>query len=456
VGAPRTKTARCLGAGLLFLCGSLAAGREARAAGPLVQGAPISTNDYGVDLFQGPVLASARVTALAGAYTAIAEGSEGIPFNAAAASLRPAYSTTRDDFDLTGSITFSNLPILGAASVIGTDFDNNGQIGFHDPTFVWANAGFTIQHDQWGIGAIGSMQQYSLGAPPGAVGITDAVVRLFRVDSVASYGFFGERLHVGAGLRAVVFDAVDATGSEKLLFRSAGAGVQAGALWAPRDLPLRVGATVRSPVLESTNQDSGADKLGSFHVPARIELPWELEWGAAVQLGPRPLNVAWVDEDTLVGPAVERERRVTGGQIEPAYKAARRILKRRYAAIPREKVLLSFSMLVTGPSGDAVGFESMLAQRVDRSGQRATVTTRAGAEAEVWPNRLQLRAGTYVEPTRFDESRARLHGTFGFDVRLFESTVWGLFPEHTSFRFTTGGDAARDYFGYSLAVGVWH
>jgi hypothetical protein len=448
------KKARCFGAGLLLSWGALAA-RDARAAGPLVQGAPITTNDYRVDLFQGPVLASSRITALGGAYTAIAEGTEGIPFNAAAASLRPPFSTTRDDFDLTGSITFSNLPIFGAASVIGTDFDNNGKIGFHDPNFVWANAGFTIQHDQWGIGAIASMQQYSLGAPPGAVGIRDAVVRLFRIDGVASYGFFGERLHVGAGLRAVVFDAVDATEGEKLLFRSAGAGLQAGALWAPRDMPLRVGATVRSPVLESTRQDIGADRLGSFHVPARIELPWEVEWGAAVQLGPRPLNVAWVDEDTLVGPAVERERRVSNGHFEPAYRAARRILKRRYAALPRQKVLLSFSMLVTGPSGDAVGFESMLAQRVDRSGQRATVTTRAGAEAEVWPNRLQLRAGSYVEPTRFDESRARLHGTFGFEVRLFESTVWGLFPEHTSFRLTTGADGARDYFGYSVAVGVW-
>jgi hypothetical protein len=436
--------ARCFGAGLLLFC--------ADAHAQLVQGKPITSSDYHVDLFQGPILASARVTAIGGAYTAIAMGTEGIPFNAAAASQRAPYSTTRDDFDLDGSITFSNLPIFGQASVTGTDFYNSGHIGFHDPNFVWANAGFTIQHDQFGVGGTASMQQYALGAPAGADGITDAVVRLFRIDGVMSYGFFGERLHLGGGVRAVVFDAVDATHAESLLFRSAGAGLQVGALWTPRDFPIRVGGTVRSPILESLSEDRGVDRLGTFHVPSRIELPWEVEWGVAVQLGPRPLNVAWTDEDTLQGPAIERERREP---TEPLYKAARRILKRRYKALPREKLLLSYSMLVTGPTENGVGFESMLTQVVDRSGERSTVTTRFGAETEIWPDRLQLRGGMYVEPTRFRESRPRMHGTAGFEVRLFEWTVFGLFPDETSWRLTTAVDGSRDYFGYSLAVGVW-
>src|SRR6478672_3195507 len=79
----------------------------ARADGPLgARGTPIQTSDYTLDLFQGPVLASSRVTAMGGAYAGLAEGAEGIPFNAAAASQRNAYSTTATDYELNAGITF--------------------------------------------------------------------------------------------------------------------------------------------------------------------------------------------------------------------------------------------------------------------------------------------------------------------------------------------------------------
>src|SRR5579863_8250472 len=100
---------------------ALGAPPAARAGGPLgPQGAQIKTSQYSVDLVGGPVLGSSRITALGGAYTAIGDGTDGIPFNAASASVRAPYSTTRDDYDLTGSITFSSLPVFGNASVIGT------------------------------------------------------------------------------------------------------------------------------------------------------------------------------------------------------------------------------------------------------------------------------------------------------------------------------------------------
>jgi hypothetical protein len=120
----------------------------------------------------------------------------------------------------------------------------------------------------------------------------------------------------------------------------------------------------------------------------------------------------------------------------------------------------------------------MLTQLVDRSGEGASLTLRAGAEAEVIPNRLQLRAGSYLEPTRFrdpefteitrlpDGSRLltsryrdpspRLHGTAGFEVRVLEWSVFGLFADDTSFRVSGAVDASRRYFGWSLGIGVWH
>ena len=185
---------------------------------------------------------------------------------------------------------------------------------------------------------------------------------------------------------------------------------------------------------------NGDRRVGGFYLPTGVNLPWELEWGAAVQVGPRPLNIGYTDEATLPEPKG----------------VAHDILRRRARALPREKLLLSFGVLLTGPTRGAVGVASMLAQVVDRSGEKTSLTMRGGAEAEFLPNRLKLRAGSYMEPTRFRESTARLHGTTGFEVRVVDWSVFGIFPEDNSFRVSGAVDAARGYFGWSLAVGSWY
>ena len=461
------RKARALAAGLLLCLASA----DARAGGPLgPQGAPIQTSNYTLDLFQGPVLASSRVTGMGGAYAGLAEGAEGIPFNAAAASQRYGYSTTRTDWELTGGITFP-------ASVASTDFDNNGHTGFGYRNFVWATGGGFLQHDHWGFGAMVSAQSYSLGRPPAlaldGTDIKDLTIRVFKVDAVASYGFLDDQLHIGGGLRGAVFTAVNTSGFtsglEQLLLGTYGIGAQGGALWRPRHLPLRLGATIRSPVIGTITSSpnvmrdpmTGDHVVGRFYLPSGVDLPWEAEWGVAVQLGPRPLNIQWVDEDKLDDPEIEEERRTipatpkVQAHVEPTYKTARRILRKRYRAVPREKVLLSFSMLVTGPTRGAVGVESMLTQVIDRSGERTSVTLRGGTEVEVVPNRLQLRAGSYMEPTRFRESSARLHATTGFELRVVDWSLFGIFPEDNAFRISGAVDFSREYFGWSLGLGSW-
>jgi hypothetical protein len=457
-------------AGFSFCLALLALGspRAASAGGPLgPQGAPIQTSDYSLDLFQGPVLASARVTAMGGAYSALAEGVEGITSNAAAASQRDPYSTLRTDFDVNGGVTFPG-------SIARTDFDNNGHVGFGYDNFIFATLGGILQHDAWGFGANVSVQNYSLGAPPelgltGLSGVKNLTVRIFKVDAIGSYGFLDEQLHIGGGVRGAIFNAVDATGLESLLLGTYGFGGQGGVLWRPRRLPLRLGGTIRSPVIggltyaPNVTQDpqTGDRLVGRFYLPRGVNLPWEAEWGVAFQIGPRPLNLPWTNEDKFDDPEVEEERRMLPGDrhtppsLEPRYKAARRILRARNRAIPRQKLLLSFSMLVTGPITGAVGVESMLTQKIDRSGERTSVTMRGGAEAEVIENRLQLRAGSYMEPTRFRESTPRIHGTGGFEVRVVDWSLFGIYPEDTSFRISGAIDVAREYFGWSLGVGTW-
>jgi hypothetical protein len=469
----RSRKTRTLVAGLsLCLAGLGLEPRAARAGGPLgPQGAPIRTSDYSLDLFQGPTLASARVTAMGGAYSALAEGAEAIPFNAASASQRDPYSTLRTDFEVNGGVTFpGSLP----GSLTRTDFDNNGHVGFGYDNFVFATLGGLLQHDAWGFGANISLQNYSLGAPPefgltGLSGVKNLTVRIFKIDAVTSYGFLDEQLHIGGGIRGAIFNAVDATGLERLLFGTYGFGAQGGVLWRPRDLPLRLGGTVRSPLIGSLtyapnvteDPQTGDRTIGNFYLPRGVNLPWEAEGGVAVQLGPRPLNLPWTDEDKFDDPEVEEERRMLPGdrhtppRLEPTYRAARRILRRRNRAIPREKLLLSFSMLVTGPTSGAVGVESMLTQKIDRSGERTSVTLRGGAEAEIIPNRLQLRAGSYMEPTRFRESTPRLHGTGGFELRVVDWSLFRIYPEDTSWRISGAIDVAREYFGWSLGVGTW-
>lgn len=435
--------------------------RSASAGGPLgPQGSPIRTSQYKIDLFQGPLLASSRIMGLGGAYTAVADGAEAIMYNPASVSLRPAHSTTYDDYDLTGGIVFPS-------SVTGTDFDNNGRRGFTYDSFYWANVGGSVQHGHFGLGAFLSAQQYELGRPGDDVVIDqqrvdELTLRLYRFDAVASYGFFDEQLHIGGGVRVASFDAVDTTGSERLLFGAHAIGLQGGILATPYRLPLRLGFAARSPLVGFEDEgsrvkkdDAGDRRVGAFYLPSNAEVPWEVEWGVATQLGKRALNIPWMDEDKVDPKESEPERRAVHGQREPAYKAARRILKRRYWKIPRERILLSFSMLLTGPASDAVGFESVLARTVDRSGQRVSLTSRAGAEAELWPNRLVLRAGSYVEPTRFNQSSTRVHATTAFDVRLIDWTVFGLYPEDTSFRLSAAIDGARDYFGWTVGVGIW-
>lgn len=438
----------------------------ARADGPLgPRGAPIRTSDYSVDLFQGPVLASSRIIGLAGAFQPIAEGASGLAYNPASASLRPAYSTTKDDWDLDAGITFP-------ASVRGTDFDNNGSVGFRYSDFVWGNLAGYVQHGKLGIGANLAGQTWGLGAPTGAAivpgtqeNVRSLVVRLLRADIVASYGFFDEELHLGGGLRVASFWGVGVVSDsqERTLFNTNGYGLQAGALYTPRRLPLRLGVTARSPVLGAVDEqasrvqaDARGDRaFGDFYLPNEVDLPWELEWGAAFQIGPRALNKAWTDEDSLKGPEVERERRVVKGKLEPPHRAARRILQRRELARPRQKLLVTTSVLLSGPVANAVGFESMLDRVVQRSGERATLTMRGGVESEIVPGWLQVRGGSYVEPTRFRTSQPRLHGTVGFEAKVVSWDVFGLFPETTSFRVSGAIDVARDYFGWSVGAGIW-
>lgn len=456
------------GAALLWL-------GSARASGPLPprEGDRIETSDYSVDLFQGPVLATTRITGMAGAYTAVAEGSDGIPFNPAAASLRLPWSRKKTDWDWSAGAT---LP----ASISGSDFDNNGDQGFqHQRRFFFGTLGGYVQHGPLAFGATVSLQTYGLNQDP-LFGITtqtartDVDVRFWRVDPVVSYAFLDGQLHIGGGIRAVYLQLVgDLTQqvsqtSETTVttnqYANYAIGFQGGALWAPYALPLRLGGVFRSALTAETGRLGGgvqADlvgdiRAGDIYYPKRADLPWELDLGVAVQLWKRPLNVRFEDEARVRAADAERWRRTDAkGRLEPSRVGASRMLLARSRAIPRDKVLLTGGVLVSGPVENAVGIESMLSGKLQRSGEATTVTVRAGVESEVIPYWLVLRAGSYLEPSRFRASSPRLHGTAGFRVRAFSWDVFGLLDEGTLWHVSAAVDVARDYLVWSVGAGLF-
>ena len=451
-----------------------------------------------IDLFQGPVLAPARATGLAGAFAAYAEGVDAIASNAAAVAVRPPYSFSWFDYDLSLGISFP-------AALRNNDFDNDGAVGFTYRNFVFYNLAAELQFGPWGIGFLGDFQDYDL-LPAKSADDPQVTESLGRLHVVGGRSFLGGQLSIGGGVRGVEL-SIDArqNGEAQKQLEMVGVAPEVGVLVRPDYLPWRLGATFRSPVEGriTTATDPSANLPVPFVAPASILLPWELELGATIQVGPRPLNPRWIDPHEEEARerrqlAEDRAARLAAQNVEldsiadPGKRSARsqelayqetfvrseedrrfddakkRLLaerRARFANWPRERIAVMIDLLVSGKSDDAIGLESFFAAQQSvssmvaagdfrRSGQRITYSPRLGLEGEPVPDRLQTRIGTYIEPSRFG-GLARQHFTFGFDVKLFPWSVFGLLGDQT-WRIGGVADLAPRYQSFGLSLGAWH
>jgi hypothetical protein len=123
---------------------------------------------------------------------------------------------------------------------------------------------------------------------------------------------------------------------------------------------------------------------------------------------------------------------------------------------PRRYYLLTTDLWFNGRVTNGVGVESFLFQTVQRSGESITISPRLGFETEVWPSRMKLRAGTYLEPSRFANSTARVHGTLGFDLSVLKWNVFGLWPDDYRWQISAALDLARAYASFSFGIGGWY
>lgn len=455
-------------------------------------------NRFTIDVFQGPILAPIRVTGIAGAYAGQAEGIPGMVTNAAAPAVREADSTNFIELDIAASVSIP-LSIFERQ-----DFDNSGRIDYEYSDFIYGNLGGMVQVGAIGVGAIGELQRFTLTeTEPSGARAASTDVTLGKYHLLAAWRLLGDQLMIGTGVRIATL-GVD---PEESVFTLAGVAVETGFLVRPAFRPFRLGATFRFPVEaeligEAASVDvGGVRRAGGLVLPNRVVLPWELEVGVAFQIGSRPLNPAWIDPRDQEAPvrraidadraarraaqraelsamkdaalraersrALEADERLFAEEDERAFERARRALKRqrrqRYWAWPRDRVLLTAEVLVTGAVEGGVSLEAFLGQNheayagqgsaVGTSGRTVNFSPRFGIEAEPILNLVQTRLGSYYEPNRFG-GVGRQHFTFGADLRLGPSTWWGLVPE-IIYKLQASVDLSPRYESVSLGVGIW-
>jgi hypothetical protein len=475
-------------------------------AAPAAADNPLQGRHYSVDVFQGPILASSDVIGIGGAYAAMAEGIGGMVVNAAAPAVREPYNVGYFSWDLSPGISIP-LNLFGSKR---DDFDNTGAAGHAYTDFLSLQLGGLLQYGPFGLGLSAEVQRFTIGSTASeGVG---SVVTLGTYHALFAYSLLGGQLALGGGARMTSLSLAPQDSETPLTML--GAAPEFGIVIRPDWQSFRLGAGIRLPVnggrfignVTPSATPGAPPTSGGLSLPDNVILPWEIEIGGAIQVGPRPLNPAWIDphaqEDSLrrsfeirreerrarqtrelaaLGDPLERSGRRAEIEKEEATRAEqeqrdeeriRRNLeidrKARWENWPREHVLVALELLMTGAVPNGVGLQCFLGQNqgdvaacgtgksaVGTSGANVNFSPRAGVETEPLPGRVHTRVGTYYEPSRLGHPVGRQHFTFGGDVRVFKTTWFGLVPPVT-YKVQAVGDFSARYQSLSLGVGVWH
>jgi hypothetical protein len=495
--SPRPRHERCFGRLLRSLAvarslGFLALGwlvfASALARG---QSRPLAPREFNIDLVTGPVVGPNSTMALGGAYTALGFGIDAAALTPVAYPARTLWETNWFEFDLTAGYT------PGAFQT--TDFDNNGRAGvtFRDYYFLTGGARFTF--GELGVGSLVRVQNYRLGAR--------ANLGLIIANYGGGYSFLDGQLLIAVSGRTLLvdLDPLSEGGSQAHYNAS---GPEIGMILALEDQPYRIGFAARAPVEASETRDTGT--LNGLSLPSRVVLPAELQVGFAYQFGPRPINRRWQNphdvardlRDAMLARRISRQReqlarertearllhsldtapplwdtddieelerprdpefwrdelvRRPAEEVELAHQIEQTQAEhvRIVRSLSRRYLLVSLDAILISAIENGIGFESFLSQMRETSGSSVSWGVRFGFEGEPIENRLKLRAGTYLEPSRFAAGSARLHATLGTDVKLFSWDIFGL-VKPIDLRIGGAVDIAVRYVNYGFSIGVWH
>jgi len=279
------------------------------------------------------------------------------------------------------------------------------RVGADEPVDLSNTAIDGAQWAGWllGTGASGFVGRSGGGASVSALQYARDDTRIRIGDGHVALSRLSVNHHVagGLGLRMLLVEVnVDGTSS---WFQ--GLGGEVGAVMSDDSGGWNLGGVIRSPVRAAVRESS-------LDIDT-VALPWQASMG-----------IAWVSR------AANRSTRLP--------------------------VRLAADLVVDGPVSDGVTLEPLLHDEVVPRGAGLSYSPRVGGELEVLPERLRLRGGSYIEPARSVDAEPRLHGTAGFEVKLFHLKLpWGLLDNDLTWEGSV--DIADRYTNASwIGIGLWH
>ena len=386
-----------------------------------------------LDSARGPITGSTRRIGLGGAFVSIADGTEGIAINPASSAVRLPYSFT--DWSTSFGIT-----VAIGSWLPKNDVYNQGNTASEDETkankstALFGSLVLLVNYRHFGVGLSAEAQRNAASRTDANEGIDTSFAANFgTVHLNAAYGFLDGQLLFGAGPR-VIGMSFDRSGSSGVL-GTAGVGYEGGVIVKPIHQRYRLAAAYKSPIDAKLSSDAAG---GTVHVP------WEVALGAAYQIGPKALNPPLVT-------ATEVASRNThhGEPTDTELDAAEQQLFERYQAKQRWYLLVSTELSII-QGGGPVGLSGQVAM------DRPVISPRLGLESEIIPHHFRLRGGSYYEPALIAGTQSRVHGTGGFDVKLFRWSVFGLLSPFDYWQLSIGADGARSYLNTAFSIGIWH
>ena len=389
-----------------------------------------------LDVFEGPVVATGRITGLGGAFTAVAEGQDGEPFNVASLAQRDR------DLDQPWNWDF----VLGVSVPTGTtlttqDFDNDGVPDIDLTSRRSFQLGLSLQIRRFGLGLL--VQNVSRRA---AFGKQDALsVDVQDASLGAAYAFLDETLILGAELvlgNAVVqkHDSPDAEVPGPVAqVAYAGLRPRLGLLWRPRDSSFRVGAHI--DVGQTARVTDRRPLEGVVLLPTSASIPAVYRLGISRWLGPNSTHYN--------DPSPQRVREEAALPEEKRRKFFEGMGPDRVKT-PWKPVLIAADLVIIASSPNAVSVGGYLRQGGDadpvRAGAGFNIALHAGAEWEAVPSWVVIRGGSYLEPSRYG-ALPRPHATFGMEVKL---PFWPI-----DLRLALAGDVAPRLENISFSIAPW-
>jgi hypothetical protein len=327
--------------------------------------------------------------------TAMGGAAQGFASGAAGLSSTPAAPVLRRLRDTRSQSTSFALSYLRAQAEDGrSDLTNAGEAYSDGKSELLVNVGAGGRQDRVGVG---------LGMTGVQVWGEETMARIADGRFAVAATSPDRQLAAGVAARVMWVELSRDEQQERFM----GLGAEAGLSFRPTGSSWQLGVSTRSPVTATAGHSGG-------FVIDTVQLPWQLSAGGG-----------WSS-------AAARDRAASGLGVR-----------------------VGADLVVYGRVDEGVSLAPLLDDVLVERGRSVSYSPRLGGEVEVLPDRLRLRAGSYIEPSRTEGQPPRLHGTGGLEFWVIHlRLLWGLVDHDVSIQ--SAFDLSERYrrVGW-LGVSVW-